>query len=85
MYISQDEIYSEPDFSVWLFGNKYNEDNWYEHRNITKGNIIEYLLKLYSQLGIFEFLTLVINKDTDKAFSEVNFLYFCTEIDARHG
>lgn len=77
---SQDEIYSEPDFSVWLFGNKYNEDNWYEHRNITKGNIIEYLLKLYSQLGIFEFLTLVINKDTDKAFSEVNFLYFCTEM-----
>lgn len=77
---SQDGIYSEPDFSVWLFGNKYNENNWYEHRNITKGNIIEYLLKLYSQLGIFEFLTLVINKDTEKAFSEVNFLYFCIEM-----
>lgn len=77
---SQDGIYSEPDFAFWLFGDKYNENKWYEEQNITEGNIIEYLLKLYSDLGIFEFLTLVVNKDIAKAFSTINMLAFCTEM-----
>lgn len=64
---SQDGIYSEPNFAVWLFGEKYNENRWYKKQNITEGNIIEYLLKLYSELGIFEFLKLVVNKDVKKS------------------
>lgn len=78
---SQNGIYSEPDFAFWLFGEKYNENKWYKMHNITEGNIVEYLLKLYSELGIFEFLTLVVNKDIVKAFSATNMLAFCTEMN----
>lgn len=77
---SQDGTYSEPDFAFWLFGEKYNETKWYKNQNITEGNIIEYLLKLYGELGIFEFLTLVVNKDIAKAFSTTSMLAFCTEM-----
>ena len=77
---SQDGTYSEPDFAFWLFGEKYNENKWYKNQNITEGNIIEYLLKLYGELGIFEFLTLVVNKDISKAFSTTSMLAFCTEM-----
>lgn len=77
---SQDGVYSEPDFAYWLFGEKYNENKWYKKQNITEGNIIEYLLYLYSELGIFEFLILVVNKDIAKAFSITNLLAFCTEM-----
>lgn len=77
---SQNGIYSEPDFAYWLFGNEYNENKWYKGQNITEENIIEYLLTLYSKLGIFEFLKLVVNKDIAKAFSATNILTFCTEI-----
>ncbi len=77
---SQNGIYSEPDFAYWLFGNEYNENKWYKGQNITEENIIEYLLTLYSELGIFEFLKLVVTKDIAKAFSATNILTFCTEI-----
>lgn len=77
---SQDGTYSEPDFAFWLFGEKYNENKWYKNQNITEENIIEYLLKLYGELGIFEFLTLVVNKDISKAFSTTSMLTFCTEM-----
>lgn len=78
---SQDGIYSEPDFSNWLFGEKYSKNKWYKDQNITQENIIEYLLMLYSELGIFEFLILIINKDVAKASSIANILTFCTAID----
>lgn len=78
---SQDGIYSEPDFAVWLFGENYHENKWYERQNITEGNIIEYLLKLYSELGIFEFLKLVVSKDITKASSIAKLIEFCTEMN----
>lgn len=77
---SQNGIYSEPDFAYWLFGNEYNKNKWYKGQNITEENIIEYLLTLYSESGIFEFLKLVVNKDIAKAFSTTNILTFCTEM-----
>ena len=77
---SQDGTYSDPDFAFWLFGEKYNENKWYKNQNITEGNIIEYLLTLYGEFGIFEFLTLVVNKDIAKAFSTTSMLAFCTEL-----
>lgn len=77
---SQDGTYSEPDFAFWLFGDKYNENKWYKNQNIMEGNIIEYLLYLYNELGIFGFLTLVENKDITKAFTTKNLLAFCTKM-----
>lgn len=78
---SQDGTYYEPDFAFWLFGEKYNENKWYKNHNITEGNIIEYLLNLYSELGIFEFLKLVVNKDVKKALSIAKLMEFCTEMN----
>ena len=78
---SQDGTYSEPDFAFWLFGEKYNENKWYKKRNITEGNIIEYLLNLYSELGIFKFLKLVVSKDITKALSIAKLIDFCTEMN----
>ena len=78
---TQDGIYSEPDFAFWLFGNDYSRSKWYKKKNITEENIVEYLLKLYSELGIFEFLTLVVSENIDKAFSVTSILAFCTEMD----
>ena len=80
---SQDGTYSEPDFSLWLFRNNYKENEWYEKLNITKGNIVEYLLKLHDELGIFEFLSLVVNKDITKALQIADILTFCTEMNPR--
>lgn len=78
---SQDGTYSEPDFAFWLFGKKYNENKWYKKQNITEGNIIEYLLNLYSELGIFEFLKLVVSKDITKTSSIAKLIDFCTEMN----
>lgn len=78
---SQDKVYSDPDFSFWLFRGNYDENKWYKKWNITEGNIVEYLLRLYSELGIFEFLSLVVNKDISKALSTINILAFCTEMN----
>ena len=77
----QNGVCDEPEFAYWLFRDKYVEKMWYKNFNITEGNIVEYLLKLYSNLGIFEFIKLVLNKNLAKAFSVVNILDFCTEMN----
>jgi len=78
---SQNGVYSDPDLAYWLFGDNYSKNKWYMHQNITQENIVEYLLKLYSELGIFEFLTLVVNVDIYKACSIANILEFCTDLN----
>lgn len=78
---AQDSIYKEPDIATWLFGVKYKGNAWYMRYNITNENIVDYLLMLYGDLGIFEFLKLVANEDVDKAFSIQNILEFCTELN----
>lgn len=78
---SQKGTYEDQNFAFWLFGRKYDEKEWYRKYNLTNGNIIEYLLTLYSKWGIFKLLTIVVNKDTTKALSVVNLLEFCTEMN----
>lgn len=78
---SQDKIYADPDVAYWLFGDNYKENTWYKQYNITNGNIVDYVLMLYGNLGIFDFLKLVINEDVDRAFSMQNILEFCSELN----
>lgn len=78
---SQNGKYFDPDFAIWLFGYNYKREKWYKSYNISEGNVIEYLLTLYCELGIFDFIRLVINQDIDKATIIANFLEFCTEMN----
>ncbi len=78
---SQDNIYAEPDVVSWLFGDNYKENSWHKKCNITKGNLVDYILMLYGNLGIFDFLKLIINEDVDRAFSIQNILEFCSELN----
>ncbi len=66
---SQDNVYTEPDFSYWIFGYRYKKEEWFCNFNITNETVIEYLMILNNRLGIFEFLRLIMNQETEKALS----------------
>lgn len=57
-----------PDFKNWLFGEKYRKHVWYKKLNISEGNVAEYLLKLYDELGCFDFFKMVANRDVKKHY-----------------
>ena len=65
---SQDNVYSDPDFAAWIFGNRYQKEKWFNNYNVSNETIIEYLMILYNNLGIFEFLQMINKRDIEKAF-----------------
>ena len=75
---SQNATYIEPPLEEWLFYGQYSARKWYERYNITQGNVIEYLMTLFDSLGIFEFLSMIVNTEVHVAEKMVNFLDFCT-------
>lgn len=80
---SQNGTLEAPDLGFWLFGEEYREEEWYKRWNIKKGSIIEYLLSLYSKLGLFEFLRVAVERKVTRALSEIDILVFCEEITQR--
>jgi len=80
---SQNKKYEDPDFAFLLFGRSYDKKEWYNNYNITKGNIIEFLLALYDKLGIFSFLKMIISKDMHNILKEIRILDFCTEVNEK--
>ena len=78
---SQNNMFLEPDFGFWVFGENYKKNVWYKNYNITSENIVEYLLALNDEVGIFNFLKLAISEDADKALSTRSILEFCKEPD----
>ena len=71
-----------PDFKNWLFGEKYRKYVWYKNLNISEENVAEYLLKLYDELGCFDFFKMVANRDVKKALSIAKLAEYCTEMDS---
>lgn len=71
-----------PDFKNWLFGEKYRKYVWYKNLNISEENVAEYLLKLYDELGCFDFFKMVANRDVKKALSIAKLSEYCTEMDS---
>jgi len=78
---SQQKIPNEPDIGRWIFGMNYNEESFFHNYNITKENVIGYLLRLYDKLEIFEFLDLVAYGKIDEAKRLVNLLDFRTDMN----
>ncbi|AGA67860.1 putative ATPase [Desulfitobacterium dichloroeliminans LMG P-21439] len=78
---SQRKIPNEPDLGRWIFGMDYKEESLFHNYNITKGNVIGYLLNLYDKNEIFDFLDMVISKKSDKAKQLINILGFCTDMN----
>lgn len=60
---SQDECADDPDVQNWLFYSDYSEKHYYKHYNITKQNIVDFILGIYYEVGIFELLKLSIDAD----------------------
>ncbi|MDR7855743.1 Spaf_1101 family AAA-like ATPase [Tissierella sp.] len=60
---SQDECAKDPDVKNWLFFNDYSAKNYYKHYNITEQNIVDFILGIYYEVGIFELLKLSIDAD----------------------
>lgn len=54
--------------------------NFYIKRNITNENIVQYLLVLYEHLGIFQFLSLIVNKNTSEALKIASPLSFTIDL-----
>lgn len=78
---TQENIVHEPPLGEWIWGSDFNRKQRYivggKKYNITYEEIEQYLLSLYSKLGIFEFLRLAIKKDVASAQSQENILNFC--------
>ncbi len=78
---TQDNIAHEPPISEWIWGSNFERRQRYivsgTKYNITYDGIEQYLLSLYSKLGIFEFLSLTLKKDVTLAQKHENILEFC--------
>jgi hypothetical protein len=78
---SQQQIPDEPDFGCWIYGVDYNKESFFHNYNITKENVIGFLLNLYDKIGVFGLLDMVITEKIDRAKSLVNPLDYCTEMN----
>lgn len=78
---SQNRVPIEPDLGYWIFGLNYDKESFFHNYNITQENVVEYLLKLYDDLGFFEFINSVISEDIPKIKSIINVSDFSTEMN----
>ncbi len=76
---SQEGYYKEPPIFDWLFP-LGSEEKWYKHKNIRLGDISGFLLTLYENIGIWEFLSVVVNGDVDTVKRNENLLLYCKEL-----
>ena len=79
---SQDGIIM-PNFKEWLFENDYSPKRWYDQKNITNEDLIDYLCVLYEKSGFFSFLHLLIEGDAKKAIIIENILKYCRKHDQK--
>jgi len=77
VYSQNQTLCKKPELSYWLFERGYSKNSWYKKYNISQENVIEYLIKLSEELGIFNFLTMIINLDVAVANKITTFLDFC--------
>ena len=72
-----------PDFKEWLFENQYSPKKWYDRKNITNEDLIDYLSVLFENSGLFSFLSLLIEGDAKKAIRIENILKYCRKHDLK--
>ena len=76
---TQNGVYDEPPIYNWLFGSSKRE-KWYNAKNITYGEIEDLLLSLYAKVGLWQFLSIVLNKDVESVKKHENLLSYCHEL-----
>lgn len=74
----QTNDYDEPPIYKWLFGSK-SKKAWYKKINITNEDIEQFMLSLYSKLGLWDFLNVVITENIDEVKKYENIMSYCTE------
>lgn len=80
---TQHGYYEEPNIDMWIFQGHYNVNGWFLNYNIKNQSIIDYLLNLCGELGLFEFLKLLLNKDIAKAQKIDNILNYCEDTNEK--
>jgi hypothetical protein len=84
---TQDNIAHEPNIGEWVWGAGFDRKQRYTaggiRYNITYEGIEQYLLSIYSKVGIFEFLDLALRKDVIKTQSYENILNYCDEMTVK--
>lgn len=78
MYTQNGE-YEEPPLYTWLFGSNKSK-KWYNSKNITFKEIEDFLLSLYAKVGLWNFLSITLNKDVKEVKKHENLLAYCTEL-----
>lgn len=78
---TQDKLAKEPSIRKWIWGEQFSEKQFYtvkgEKYNITNEGVEQYLLTLYSKVGIFEFLRIAIKRSITTAKRYVKILDYC--------
>lgn len=77
---SQDNVVKEPPIESWLFEKVTNMNYWFRKYNISNENVIQYLLSLCMAVGVFTFLSIVVNKDVETALSTLSIQEFVSEL-----
>ena len=81
---TQDNVAHEPNMGEWVWGTGFDRKRHYTAKgiryNIKHEGIEQYLLSIYSKVGIFEFLDLALRKDVIKIQSYENILNYCDEM-----
>lgn len=79
---SQDGCYDEPPIFRWIFGSQ-NRRKWFKCKNVSLEAIEQFLLVVYSKVGLWDFLALVIRKDVESVKRLENLLAYCTALTQR--
>lgn len=78
---SQENREFDPGIEYWLFDDSSYEHRWYKNYNITRKNIVEYLLAVYDRVGMFEFIRIILSNKAEEANAAIRLLDFCTPLD----
>lgn len=74
---SQNKAYIEPPVLEWLADSQHKK-KWFNYKNLEMKKIEDYLLALYFKIGLWDFLRMVVNLDSDTAGKYENILEYCT-------
>jgi len=78
---TQDHVPHDPKFELWLWSGRFWDDDFFKigksKYNVTYDSIGQYLLAVYADFGIFEFIDMILKRNVMQAMNSKNFLEFC--------
>lgn len=78
----QTNDYDEPPVFKWLFGSQ-NHRKWYRNKNLSFEAVEQFLLSLYSKVGLWKFLNIIVSVDVNAVKAQENILQYRTDLTKR--